>query len=240
MTDTFSRWRDGLAKTSKSAFGRVASLLGATEITAETWDDLEALLIQADLGIAIATDIIETLRGYTRDLGLLRSDELKDALQAELRSRLDEVGEVTLAESPPSVILLVGVNGSGKTTILNILSRHFGWNLHWTSTRSKKKSKSKFWSDVWDFYDASFKPKTNTIKIGDVYYKNNEKCELHVPLNVNEQYQINYQNQQNVPGIYIPSHAQPFSYQKVQNIPTDPKTSSQHFQEYQNAFSLLL
>ncbi len=125
MTDTFSRWRDGLAKTSKSAFGRVASLLGATEITAETWDDLEALLIQADLGIAIATDIIETLRGYTRDLGLLRSDELKDALQAELRSRLDEVGEVTLAESPPSVILLVGVNGSGKTTSAAKLGARF-------------------------------------------------------------------------------------------------------------------
>ncbi|MCP4142391.1 MAG: signal recognition particle-docking protein FtsY [Chloroflexi bacterium] len=115
MNDTFSRWRNGLAKTSKSAFGRVASVLGATEITAETWDDLEALLIQADLGIATATDIIETLQDYTRDLGLLRSDELKDALRAELRSRLDEAEDISLADSP-SVILLVGVNGSGKTT----------------------------------------------------------------------------------------------------------------------------
>ena len=72
--------------------------------------------------------------------------------------------------TPTTVI--TGANGSGKTTILNILSRHFGWNLQWTSTRSKKKRKSKFWSDVWDFYDASFTPKTNTIKIGDVYYRN--------------------------------------------------------------------
>jgi len=125
MTDTFSRWRDGLAKTSKSAFGRVASLLGATEITAETWDDLEALLIQADLGIATATDIIETLQRHTRDLGLLRSDELKDALRAELRSRLDEAGEIALAESSPSVILLVGVNGSGKTTSAAKLGARF-------------------------------------------------------------------------------------------------------------------
>ena len=75
MTDTLSRWRNGLAKTSKSTFGRVASLLGATEITEETWDDLEALLIQADLGIATATDIIETLQRHTRDLGLLRFDK---------------------------------------------------------------------------------------------------------------------------------------------------------------------
>jgi len=147
--------------------------------------------------------------------------------------RWRQIESVDIDLRTPTTVI-TGANGSGKTTILNILSRHFGWNLHWTSTRSEKKSKSKFWSDVWDFYDASFKPKTNTIKIGDVYYKNNAKCELYVPLNVNEQYQINYQNQQNVPGIYIPSHAQPFSYQKVQNIPTDPKTSSQHFQEYQN------
>jgi fused signal recognition particle receptor len=125
MTDTFSRWRDGLAKTSKSAFGRVASLLGATDITAETWDDLEALLIQADLGIATATDIIETLRRRTRELGLLRSDELKDALRAELRSRLDETAGFALADSPPSVILLVGVNGSGKTTSAAKLGARF-------------------------------------------------------------------------------------------------------------------
>ena len=124
MNDTFSRWRNGLAKTSKSAFGRVASLLGATEITAETWDDLEALLIQADLGIATVTDIIETLQGNARDLGLLHSDELKDALRAELRSRLDEVDDISLADVP-SVILLVGVNGSGKTTSAAKLGARF-------------------------------------------------------------------------------------------------------------------
>jgi fused signal recognition particle receptor len=125
MTDTLSRWRNGLAKTSKSTFGRVASLLGATEITEETWDDLETLLIQADLGIATATDIIETLQRHTRDIGLLRSDELKIALRAELRSRLDDEQEFVLAESAPSVILLVGVNGSGKTTTAAKLGARF-------------------------------------------------------------------------------------------------------------------
>ncbi len=116
MTDTLSRWREGLAKTSKSAFGRVASLLGATEITDETWDDLEALLIQADLGIETTVDIIEALQRHVREKGLLRSDELKSALRAELRSRLGDGQDAPLAESVPSVILLVGVNGSGKTT----------------------------------------------------------------------------------------------------------------------------
>jgi len=116
MTDTFSRWRDGLSKTSKTAFGRVASLLGATEIDDEIWDDLEALLIQADLGIETTLDIIEALRETVREKGLLRSDELKTALRAELRSRLVQPDALTLAADPPTVILLVGVNGSGKTT----------------------------------------------------------------------------------------------------------------------------
>lgn len=116
MNDTFSRWREGLAKSSKSAFGRVASMLGATEIDSETWDDLEALLIQADLGVDTALDIIEALREYVREKGLLRSDELKDALRAELRARLGEGQGDPLPDETPSVILLVGVNGSGKTT----------------------------------------------------------------------------------------------------------------------------
>ncbi|MBT3337035.1 MAG: signal recognition particle-docking protein FtsY [Anaerolineae bacterium] len=125
MTDTFSRWRNGLAKTSKSAFGRVASLLGATEISVEIWDDLEALLIQADLGIETTSDVIEALQGHVREMGLLRSDELKSALRTELRSRLGEQQEVSFADSPPSVILLVGVNGSGKTTSAAKLGARF-------------------------------------------------------------------------------------------------------------------
>ena len=116
MNDTFSRWRDGLAKTSKSAFGRVASILGATEIDDDTWEDLEAMLIQADLGVDTALDIIEALRGHVREKGLLRSDELKSALRTELRSRLGEGQGEPLPNVTPSVILLVGVNGSGKTT----------------------------------------------------------------------------------------------------------------------------
>ena len=48
MVDLFSKWRSGLSRTSKSAFGRLANLLGATEITQETWDELEALRRKAE------------------------------------------------------------------------------------------------------------------------------------------------------------------------------------------------
>jgi fused signal recognition particle receptor len=110
-----SRWRAGLSKTGKSAFGRVASLLGATEITSQTWDELETLLIQADVGIETATSILDSLKRLTRDRGLLRSEELNSALKAELRSRLDNPPALDFS-ARPTVILLVGVNGSGKTT----------------------------------------------------------------------------------------------------------------------------
>jgi len=98
MADILSRWRDGLAKTSKATFGRIAGLLGATEITPDTWDELEALLIQADLGIETATEIIESLQRVVRTEGLLRSDELEQALREELRKRLDEPPAVEWTE----------------------------------------------------------------------------------------------------------------------------------------------
>ena len=124
MADILSRWRTGLAKTSKATFGRIAGLLGATEITSDTWDELEALLIQADLGIETATEIIESLQRLVRTEGLLRSDELEQALRAELRKRLDEPPEIEWLEQP-SVLLVVGVNGSGKTTTIAKLGKRF-------------------------------------------------------------------------------------------------------------------
>ena len=124
MVDILSRWRSGLAKTSKSTFGRIAGLLGATEITSETWDDLEALLIQADLGIETAVEVVEALQRIVRDEGLLRSDELESVLRAELRRRLDRPSPVKWT-GQPSVLLVVGVNGSGKTTTIAKLGNRF-------------------------------------------------------------------------------------------------------------------
>lgn len=124
MIDVFEKWKNGLAKTSKTAFGQLANLLGATEVTRETWDDLEALLIQADLGIETTAEVLESLRLHARDHGLTRSEELSEALQKELRSRLDDPPVLNWT-SKPAVILVVGVNGSGKTTTIAKLGHRF-------------------------------------------------------------------------------------------------------------------
>ena len=124
MADIFGKWRSGLAKTSKTTFGRLATLFGATEITQDTWDELEALLIQADLGIETASEILDSMQRIVRDQGLTRSEELSDALQNELRLRLD-ASSVPRWKNKPSVIMVVGVNGSGKTTTIAKLAQRF-------------------------------------------------------------------------------------------------------------------
>jgi fused signal recognition particle receptor len=124
MADLLSRWRDGLSKSSKAAFGQIAGLLGATEIKADTWDDLEALLIQADLGIDTTASVLDELKRITRTEGLTRANELTDALRTDLSKRLDSPPPLNL-QNHPSVVLVVGVNGSGKTTTIAKLAARF-------------------------------------------------------------------------------------------------------------------
>ena len=124
MADLFSKWRLGLSKTSKSAFGRLANLLGATEINQETWDELEELLIQADLGIETTSDVLDSLKRIVRDRGLTRANELRELLRVDLRSRLMTPPTMNW-NSHLSVILIVGVNGSGKTTTIAKLGKRF-------------------------------------------------------------------------------------------------------------------
>ena len=125
MEDLFSKWRAGLSKTSKSAFGRLANLLGATEINQETWDGLEALLIQADLGIETTRDVLASLHRLVPDRGLTRANELRELLRVDLRARLIPPPALNW-NTRPSVILIVGVNGSGKTTTIAKLGKRFG------------------------------------------------------------------------------------------------------------------
>ncbi len=124
MAELLTRWRDGLSKTSRSAFGRLAGLLGATEIKQDIWDELEALLIQADLGIETTADVISSLQRLVRDRGLTRSDQLGALLKADLRSRLTTPPVLDFS-AKPFVILMVGVNGSGKTTTIAKLGQRF-------------------------------------------------------------------------------------------------------------------
>lgn len=124
MSTVFTKWKEGLAKTSKAAFGQIASILGASEITDETFEELEALMIQADLGVDTSEEILAALWDREQKEGMIRSQELRSAFQEELRKRLSAPPTITF-EQKPTVILIVGVNGSGKTTTLAKLGKRY-------------------------------------------------------------------------------------------------------------------
>jgi len=125
VTDKENLWKSGLARTRKSTFGRIAALLGASEINNETWDDLEAVLIQADLGIAVTQTIVAELQTQTTQQGWTKSAQLKTGLRAALQSRLLPPAPLSLQPDGPTIILVVGVNGSGKTTTVAKLAKRF-------------------------------------------------------------------------------------------------------------------
>ncbi|MEI8131631.1 MAG: signal recognition particle-docking protein FtsY [Leptolinea sp.] len=125
MADIFSKWLNGLERTRKQTFGRISNLLGTSDITAETWDELEAALVQADMGIETTQSVIKALRSTVQNEGLTKAPELQEKLHAELLSRLDAPPLELFPLTRPAVVLLVGVNGSGKTTTAAKLGKHF-------------------------------------------------------------------------------------------------------------------
>lgn len=134
------------------------------------------------------------------------------------------------------ITVLTGENGSGKTTILNILSKHFGWNLQFISTLlpwlSRKRTKSIF-SDVWDVITEDLNVKPGSIEVGTITYFDDQICNLMVqPQGDKSQYNPNYSNQQAVYGLHIPSHQPAVTYHRVSDIPTDPRSIQQHYQSY--------
>ena len=127
MANLFTKWKDGLAKSSKAAFGQIATILGASEIEPETWDDLEALLIQADLGVDTTDVILDALEQRVDREGLTKANDLKAALRDELRRTLITPPELDF-NAQPTIILIVGVNGSGKTTSIAKLGQRFAYH----------------------------------------------------------------------------------------------------------------
>jgi fused signal recognition particle receptor len=119
-----SRWREGLTTTSQRAFGRLVSVQGASEITDSTWDELEEILIQADVSVSVSQDLFDSLRRRIREHGLHRASDLGGFLRLELRPRFPDPPSLDLSVTP-FFVLVVGVNGSGKTTSIAKFVRHF-------------------------------------------------------------------------------------------------------------------
>jgi fused signal recognition particle receptor len=118
------KWKNGLQKTRNQAFGRLTTLLGGSEINHEAWEVLEDTLIQADMGHQTASSISAALKKTTETTGITTQDAFNLALAAELRRRLTD-STYALPAVKPAVILVVGVNGSGKTTSIAKLGANY-------------------------------------------------------------------------------------------------------------------
>ncbi len=109
-------FRRGLSKTRESFFGRISQMLGNTEIDEDTWDDMETLLIQADVGFDTTVKVLDALQDRVRAEGMTKTDQLQGALKETLADLLEFPPAMDIAGRELSIILIVGVNGSGKTT----------------------------------------------------------------------------------------------------------------------------
>ena len=125
MSDRKEQWLSGLSRTRKSIFGKIVSFIGVSKITDEIWDDLEAILIQADLGIETTERIICELQSLAKQEGWTKAEEMKNALNQTLRNRLNESTTLNRNLQKPTVIMVVGVNGTGKTTSVAKLGKKF-------------------------------------------------------------------------------------------------------------------
>jgi fused signal recognition particle receptor len=111
----FEKLGAGLKKTRDSIFGTIGDLVNGGEITDEMYDDLEEQLILADTGADVAVELVEQLRKKVRSEHLRTGAQALDALKEILRDMLAADQEMDMS-GHPAVILVIGVNGVGKTT----------------------------------------------------------------------------------------------------------------------------
>ena len=124
----FERMKQAVTRTRESLSARIEDVVSiGKEIDRSTLDDLEATLIGADLGTVTTNEVLEHLRRKADRKQIRDVSELKRLLKDELLEILNrsDVRSMQFAESGPSVVLIVGVNGTGKTTSIGKLAHYF-------------------------------------------------------------------------------------------------------------------
>lgn len=113
----FDKLKQGLSKTKQSFNDKVNNVFSAfRKVDEELLEELEEALIMSDVGVETSTKIIANLRDKIKKQNLKEADEVKQALREEIQNIFDEIDNTLHLDTTPSIILVVGVNGVGKTT----------------------------------------------------------------------------------------------------------------------------
>lgn len=122
----FARLMEGLEKTRKNIFGGIDSVLGSfTKIDDDLFDELEESLIMADLGVDTTLKIIENLKKRVKKERAEDPSLIKGMLEDEITAILEEGVEEEFEVKTPCVMLVIGVNGVGKTTTIGKLAANY-------------------------------------------------------------------------------------------------------------------
>ncbi len=129
--DRFRRIDQSLRRTRESFFGRLSGVFQRKSIDEGLWDDLEELLIQADVGVETTEKLIDRLRARAKKERIADPAELYTALKQELKGLLGKGGcQDLLPDRGFGVVMVVGVNGAGKTTSIGKLGKHWSNQGH--------------------------------------------------------------------------------------------------------------
>ncbi len=120
----FEKLGAGLKKTRDSIFGSISQIMGTGEIDDELYEDLEDQLIMADVGADVADGLVSALKKQVREKGLTTGEEALSALKEIVEERLKADTEMQF-DKKPTVILVIGVNGVGKTTSIAKLANYY-------------------------------------------------------------------------------------------------------------------
>ncbi len=122
----FARLMEGLSKTKSNIMGRVDDILNSyTKIDEDLLEELEEVLITADVGLTTTMDIIDQLRVMIKKRGVTDPLEVRDLLKEIISNILTEGNPKIEIDPSPAVIVMVGVNGVGKTTTIGKLAQKY-------------------------------------------------------------------------------------------------------------------
>lgn len=126
MAGFFSKLKESLSKTRENFVGKIEEVFtGRKKIDEELYEELEEALISSDVGVTTAFELVERLRQEVKKRKVSQPEELTPILQELVAELLGQEETLNLARQGPSVILMVGVNGVGKTTTIGKLAYKF-------------------------------------------------------------------------------------------------------------------